>query len=200
MERVTGERQFEGEVTRKLEWVARKLSGDPELRKDLMQEMLAHFVRVQADKPGHRLPWYVKSCEYHARNYLRRGRSIDSLKRASQGVPLADSEADLCADCYHSATAVDPFDLEGQLVTNDLLHLLLPHLSGRQRQILFMLIQGFGVREVGRQLGISHPAVIKHRRKTACIARELLQDSEGVGVLVAIHNGTNGNGNGGAHA
>ena len=194
MERMMGDARVEGEVTRKLQWVARKLSGDPELQKDLTQEMLAHLVRVQTEKPGQRPPWYLKSCEFHARNYLRRGRSIDSLKRASQGIPLMQSEGEVCADRHYDATPADPFDLEGQLVTNDLLRLLLPHLSDRQRKILFLLITGFGVREVGRELGITHPAVIKNRRKIARIARELLQDSDGAGVAIALHNGANGNG------
>jgi hypothetical protein len=65
-----------------------------------------------------------------------------------------------------------------------------------QQQILFLLMKGCGVRETGRAVGITHPAVIKHRKKIARIARELLQESEGIGVAVAVRNGANENGNG----
>ena len=52
-----------------------------------MQEMFVHLVQVQTAEAGQTLSWYLKSCEFHARNYLKLGRSIDSLKRAHSGVP-----------------------------------------------------------------------------------------------------------------
>jgi hypothetical protein len=60
-------------------------------------------------------------------------------------------------------------------------------------------MKGCGVREAGRALGITHPAVIKHRKKIARIAHELLQESEGIGVAIAVRDGTNENGNGNGH-
>jgi hypothetical protein len=48
-------------------------------------------------------------------------------------------------------------------------------------------MQGCGVREAGRRLGMTHPAIIKHRRKIAHIAREILQQPAAVGA-------SNGNG------
>jgi transposase-like protein len=59
-------------------------------------------------------------------------------------------------------------------------------------------MKGCGVRETGREVGITHPAVIKHRKKIARVARELLQESTVVDL--ARHNGTDGNGKGEAQS
>ncbi len=69
----------ESRIVRQLRGVAAKLSADTELQKDLLQEMFIHLVRIEAELPGHTPSWYIKSCEFHARNYLKHGRSVDSL-------------------------------------------------------------------------------------------------------------------------
>jgi hypothetical protein len=57
-------------------------------------------------------------------------------------------------------------------------------------------MKGCGIREAARELGITHPAVIKHRKKITRIARELLQGSEGIGAAVPVRHGAKENGNG----
>lgn len=170
----------DGKIVGNLRAVACKLTRDQELQKDLMQEMFVHLVQVRTRTPNQTESWYIKSCEFHARNVMKLGRSIDSLKRARNGVPLTHTLSDSGNDHESSVTAVDPVDLEGELMTKDIVNLLLPHLSNTQKEILFLLMKGFGVRETGRRLGISHPAVIKHRRKIARIARDLLDESMSV--------------------
>ena len=61
-----------------------------------------------------------------------------------------------------------------------------------QQQVLSLLMKGYGVRQAAREFGVTHPAVIKHRKKIVRIARELLPESEGIGVAIAIRNGTEG--------
>jgi len=196
----------ENPIVKQLHGIAARLTSHPDVQKDLMQEMFVHFIHVQTAEPGQTLSWYLKSCEFHARNFLRQGCSIDSPKRARNGVSY--DEAPRGHDDEHRGEGmlisqpVSQIEIQGELITNDILNLILPHLSDRQQQVLFLLMKGCGVREAGRELGITHPAVIKHRKKIARIARELLQESEGVGVAVAVQHGTNGNGtgNGEAHA
>jgi DNA-directed RNA polymerase specialized sigma24 family protein len=170
----------ENQIVRQLHGIAGKLTADPDLQKDLMQEMFVHLVRIQTAEAGRTLSWYLKSCEFHTRTHLKLGRSIDSLKRDGNGAPDASPAFSL--------------EIQGELITNDIVNLILPQLSDMQQQILLLLMKGYGVRETGREVGITHPAVIKHRKKIARIARELLQESPSVGVAVARHNGTNGNG------
>jgi len=124
-----------------------------------------------------------------ARNYLARGRSVDSIKRGNNLVPLGQNDGDgddgldLCRD------VADPIDLRSELITRDIVDLLVPRLTDMQQQILFLLMHGFGVREIARQLRVSHPVVIKHRRKMARIASDLLADTGCIGS----RNGSQGN-------
>jgi RNA polymerase sigma factor (sigma-70 family) len=166
-------------IVLQLRGVALKLTSDAELRKDLLQEMFVHLFKVRTCQPAKTSSWYVKSCEFHARNYLKLGRSIDSLKRARNGVPL-DTAHGKDADWIGSVfEPIDPLDLRSELITKDIIDLVLPHLTDTQQRILFLLLQGFGVREVARELGISHPAVVKQRKKIARLVSALLDESSG---------------------
>jgi DNA-directed RNA polymerase specialized sigma24 family protein len=168
-------------IVKQLRWVAVKLTGDFDLQKDLMQEMFIHLVRAEAELPGHTTSWYIKSCEFRARDYLKGGRSVDSIKRCGNLVPLHPSNDDdnlcVCRD------APDPIDLHSELITRDIVDLLIPRLTEMQQQILFFLMHGFGVREIARELRVSHPAVIKHRKKIARSASAVLVDA---GCLVSL--------------
>lgn len=198
----------ENKIVRQLRGIASKLTADAELQKDLMQEMFLHLVEVETTEAGQTLSWYLKSCEFHARNYLKLGRSIDSLKRARNGVPYDEApseDGEQGGNGSHRAQA-GQIEIQGEIITNDIVNLIIPRLSEIQQQILFLLLKGCGVRETGREIGITHPAVIKHRKKIARIARELLQDSEGVGAARSISSPTvstgivGGNSDNGAHA
>jgi RNA polymerase sigma factor (sigma-70 family) len=190
----------ENPIVKQLHGIAARLTGDPNLQKDLMQEMFVHFVRVQTYEPGQTPGWYLKSCEFHARNYLKLGRSIDSPRRARNGVSYDAAprghDDEPRGGGVPSSPLVSQIEIQGELITNDILNLILPHLSDRQQQVLFLLMKGCGVREAARELGVTHPAVIKHRKRIARIARELLQESKGIGVAAAIRNGTGNNGGG----
>ncbi len=175
----------ENKIVRQLRGIASKLTADGELQKDLMQEMFVHLVQVQSAEAGQTPSWYMKSCEFHARNYLKLGRSIDSIKRARNGVPYDETPSD---DGGHASNGTRPahsvgqIEIQGEIITNDIVNLIVPRLSDKQQQILFLLLKGCGVRETAREIGITHPAVIKHRKKIARVAREFLQESEGHGA------------------
>ena len=153
------------------------MTRDLELQKDLLQEMFIHLVRVQVELPGRTPSWYTKSCEFHARNYLKHGRSVDSHKRARNLVPLGQVSNDVDGKVLFLLEPVDPLDLHSELVTQDVVDLIMLRLTETQQRIFFLLIRGLGVREIARELRITHPAVIKHRRKIARIAIELLQET-----------------------
>lgn len=165
----------ESKVLEKLRGVTAKLTANEELRKDLLQEMLIHLIDVELKQPGRTVSWYIKSCEYRARNYLKLGRSVDSHKRAGDLVPLG-----LCGDEHSTHVfpeAVDPNDGTAELAAREILDLVQPQLTSIQQEILELLMKGLGVREVARELGVSHPAVIKHRRKIAGLVDPLLNEA-----------------------
>jgi DNA-binding CsgD family transcriptional regulator len=164
------------QIVKKLRGVAAKLTGDLELQKDLMQEMFMHLVRVEADQPGQTPSWYLQGCQFHARGYLARGRSVDSIKRQKDLVSLDqgdDNDSTICV----SLDSPDPIDLHGEVITRDIVDLLVPQLTDLQQQILSLLMHGFGMREMARELRVSHPTVIKHRKRIARIASALLVDA-----------------------
>jgi DNA-directed RNA polymerase specialized sigma24 family protein len=184
----------ENVIVKQLQGIAARLTDDSELQKDLMQEMFVHLVRVQTAEPGQTLSWYLKSCEFHARRCLRLRGGIDLPERSGdETLPGADKHR---GNGAHTPAKVDQIVIQGEVITSDTLDLILPQLSDMQQRVLFLLMKGCGVREAARELGVTHPAVIKHRKKIARLARELLQESEGIGVAVAVQNGANGNGNG----
>ena len=80
-------------------------------------------------------------------------------------------------------------EIQGERITSDVVNRILPRLSDMQQEILFLLMKGCGVRETGREVGITHPAVIKHRKKIARIAREVAQEYASVAPMAAAgHN------------
>ena len=186
----------ENVIVRQLRGIASKLTANAELQKDLMQEMFLHLAHVETAEAGQTLSWYLKGCEFHARNYLKRGRSIDSFKRAHNGVAFDEAPSD---EGGHSGNGTqpqpaEPIQIQGEIMTQDIVNQIVPRLSDMQQRVLFLLLKGCGVREAAREIGITHPAVIKHRKKIARIARELLEESNSVGATAALPIRPNGNG------
>jgi DNA-binding NarL/FixJ family response regulator len=178
----------ENVIVRNLRSIAAKLTANAELQKDLMQEMFLHLANVETVEAGQTLSWYLKGCEFHARNYLKRGRSIDSLKRAHNAVALNEtpSDEDRHGGNVTQPQPLGPIQIQGEMLSADIVNQIVPRLTDMQQRVLFLLLKGYGVREAGREIGITHPAVIKHRKKIARIARELLAES---GKAVASGNG-----------
>jgi DNA-directed RNA polymerase specialized sigma24 family protein len=169
----------ENVIVRNLRGIAAKLTTNAELQKDLMQEMFLHLTHVEAVEAGQTLSWYLKGCEFHARNYLKRGRSIDSPKRAHHAVALDEtpSDEDRRDGNGPQPQPLGPIEIQGEMLSTDLVNQIMPRLTDMQRRVLLLLLKGYGVREAGREIGITHPAVIKHRKKIARIAHELLAES-----------------------
>jgi len=163
------------------------------MQKDLLQEMFIHLIQAETKLPNRTLSWYIKSCEFHARNYLKHGRSIDSIKRARNSVPLGQMDDDPHRDTYWPLDTMDPVDLHSELFTQDIVDLVMLNLTDMQQQIFSLLMKGFRVREIARELHITHPAVIKHRKRIARIASEFLEDSTAFAVMNGSSNGSNGN-------
>jgi DNA-directed RNA polymerase specialized sigma24 family protein len=181
-------------VVKELQEIASRLTGDPDVQKDLMHEMFLHLVRMRTANPDQLLSWHLKSCEFHARNHLkpdgRTGGPVPEVVRTGTGTE------GVVVDTHSTSPLVGQIEIQGERITSDVLNLILPLLSEMQQRVLYFLMKGCGVRETGRQLGITHPAVIKHRKKIARIAHELLQESEGNGVAAAVRDGAKKDDNG----
>lgn len=147
-----------------------RLTSNPALREDLMQEALIHLWQVQEQNPGQTKNWYVQNCRFHLLHYLAIGRSVDSPKRrASQVQPVENDENhDDLLDRFEGSDTV----LQ-DVSARDILSSLSKWLTEREMTILQWLAEGMATREIAKRIGISHPMVIKHRRKIAALAEKL---------------------------
>jgi RNA polymerase sigma factor (sigma-70 family) len=163
----------DSEIRARLSRMIWRLTPDFALRADLMQEALIRLWQIQIKEPAQSRSWYLQNCRFHLLHYLTSGRSVDSPKRrASQVCPSEEEE--------QGNDWMDQFESESTLLqeieVRDILALLAKVLSPREMSILHWMAEGLGTREIARQLNISHPMVIKHRRKIASLAFSIVGD------------------------
>ena len=146
-----------------------RLSSDASVRDDLMQEALVHLWLLEERRPGQRQSWYLQSCKFHLQNFLVAGRSVDSPKRRAGKVAYSDEGGETLL-----AAAVDVDNaVFGQVSAKDILSLLCGRLTPFEQSILNHLAEGMGAREIAERMDVTHPTVIKYRRKIASLAIRL---------------------------
>ncbi|MFA5157375.1 MAG: sigma-70 family RNA polymerase sigma factor [Candidatus Omnitrophota bacterium] len=144
---------------------------------DLFQEALLRlWLDFQRGKLDDKTDSYIlQGCYFHLKNYLRKARdkarlvSIDTLV-AEEGLNLDEM---LASD--RQLPACD--DLDEEMLSERMEKL---GLSGREKDILSLSMEGLTVREIGKRLGISHVMVIKLKAKikSKCIRfREEVKNS-----------------------
>jgi RNA polymerase sigma factor (sigma-70 family) len=150
--------------------IARRMVSNAALHEDLLQEALMHLWLIEARRPGQTRSWYLHSCRFHLQHYLASGRSVDSRKRRHREVRLSfeNDEITSMPDHFDADTA-----FLAQVCAREMMSLLSNQLKPRAQAILTCLSDGMGTREIARKLRISHPTVIKYRRKIAALALKL---------------------------
>jgi DNA-binding CsgD family transcriptional regulator len=146
------------------------MTGDATLREDLMQEALIHLWLLEEQRPGQTHSWYLQGCKFHLQHYLTAGRSIDSGKRRAGRVSLPEIPEDQC-DLFGQAETEGP--IVGLIHTREIIFLLSQRLSSQEKSILNCLADGLGAREIAARLKVTHPTIIKYRRKIARLALKL---------------------------
>ena len=147
--------------------IIRRLTPDAALRDDLSQEALVHLWLLEERRPGQSRSWYLQSCKYHLRNYLSAGKSVDSLKRRRGGMSFPGDTAEI--DDFVSEVELS-VPVIAQISARDIITQLSGRLSTFERSVLCYLAEGLRAREIAARLKVSHPTVIKHRRKIAALA------------------------------
>jgi DNA-directed RNA polymerase specialized sigma24 family protein len=153
-----------------LKGLVARLTWNPVLEPDLLQEALIHLWLTETRRPGQTPSWYLQSCKFHLQHYLSSGRSVDSAKRRGQQVDLnialeAESEGIRLMELEDS--------LLNEVSARDLISFLSPHLSNDGRAVLNCLSEGLGPREIGRRLKMSHSMVVRHRCRIAEVLTRL---------------------------
>src|SRR5262245_40281112 len=153
-----------------------RMTSNLALREDLMQEALIHLWQIQEQRPGQAESWYLQNCRYHLQHYLASGRSVDSPKRSSSQVHLVENGED-GTELLDLLTNLESYDaVVADVSARDIIQAMSKSLSERERLILVFLAEGLGTCEIAKRLKISHPMVIKHRRKIAALATKLAID------------------------
>ena len=159
----------QAETQERLSKIVSKLTTSVVLREDLMQEALTHLWQKESRLPGQTKSWYLQSCKFHLQHYLQAGRSIDSGKRRKGQVHIDHDEesGDLFAFGVTESVAFSHAS-EREAVT-----WLWARLQPMEQIVLSQLTEGWGIRDIARQLSVSHPTVIKSRRKIAGLLKRL---------------------------
>jgi len=163
---------FCSKVDEKLMAIAKKLTEDEDLQWDLYQEMSVHIWQIKRQYPDESDAWYFNGCRYRAIDYLKRGKSIDSKKRAN--VKIEDLYTSLPNGNWEVKPIIDDKDYESEIIVSDLVDKIGAKLTKTQRKILDYLLQGFSQKEIGKLLAISQQAVSKHRLSIKQVAAQFL--------------------------
>jgi DNA-directed RNA polymerase specialized sigma24 family protein len=148
----------------------RRMTSNPTLRDDLLQEALIHFWLTESRRPGQTKSWYLQCCKFHLQHYLASGRSLDSNKRRA-GQASVDSWADDQDDLFEQLDS--GHSVVTLVSTREIISLLSQQLLPHEKAVLNCLADGLGPREIGRRLNISHTMAIKHRCKIAQLLTRL---------------------------
>lgn len=162
-----------GDIQARLHWMVRRLvqpSSRHLGRDDLMQEALLHLWQQETESPGQSPHWYLQSCRFHLQNYLRQGRSVDSLKhfrdRVLHGGRMDEED--------HFADTAEPNGSQWDEVSvNDFMAQLSQWLTPQERDTLRCLMDGLTARETARCLEVSHTTVNRCRAQIAALAIKL---------------------------
>lgn len=124
------------------------------LQEDFMQEAMLHLWQTEAISLGKPACWYIRNSLFHVLELLRRGRSVDSLKRRHLGFPIGEYDGSARPG---DAEFPRERDILEQVCANDIWNELIQRLDSLNATILQRLVEGFGIREIARELGLSHP-------------------------------------------
>ena len=148
-----------------------KVTADRALHDDLTQEAYIHLWLRETQRPGQTQSWYFQSCRFFLQNHLRTGRSVDSTRHQKVSGALLEAHGSSETSADESAASDDP--VLALVSAREAVRLLEKWLTPPERQILSLLVEGYGVREIAARLDISHTSVIRHRRKIAGLASSL---------------------------
>jgi RNA polymerase sigma factor (sigma-70 family) len=148
-------------ITPALKYIARKhLFYSYYSEEDLYQEMCLYLWQHYAGglPIGINEAYIIKGCEFHIQNFLRKGRpkapisSLDELI-SSGGLTLADILEDKKGD-FRSA-------IDNKVTIDEIAEI---GLTDKEKSVLSYLLKGYTVREIAKELGVSHVMVLKHKK------------------------------------
>ena len=159
---------FEQRRTRGLlRGLVRRLTTDPALEDDLIQEAIIHLWLREKERPGQRPSWYIQGCRLYLQNYLRKGRSVDGgNRRFSVSLPMLGEQ-------HENLEPHTDDSLLSLVCARDVVRELSKWLTPLEKQVLNLSHEGLSLREIGERLNLSHTSIIRRQHNIASLARRL---------------------------
>ena len=122
----------------------------PSAQDDLYSEMCYAYVRKNGSLLGKSLAYTIRVCKNEALNNLFRGKSICSKQRNGTRIISLDSLSEQIPfpSCFEQ-------DIHTRLVIEKILEVL----TGRERQVAELIMEGDSETEIASDLGMSHQRV-----------------------------------------
>lgn len=150
-------------VSPKLRKLARNYNSRIKLidENDLYQEACTHlWNNFREGLPEGKNEFYVvRGCEFHLLNYLRKMKEKAWLSSLDETI---NEEGDVLRDVLPDTNYCIKDSTEKNITVSDIMN---NGFSPREKQVFAMLLKGFTVREVGKELGISHVMVVKSKNR-----------------------------------
>jgi DNA-directed RNA polymerase specialized sigma24 family protein len=148
-------------ITPALKYIARKnlLYGFYD-EKDLFQEMSLYlWEHYKYGLPiGINKAYVIKACEFHLKNFLRKGGKKPSILSLDAPIGL---EGQTLGDVTEDKNALYGLSLENKLTIDEIQNI---GLTSNEKSVLTRLLEGLTIREVAKDLEISHVMVLKYKK------------------------------------
>ncbi len=158
------------ELTPRIEGIARTIAYNREEQKDLFQEMWVHGFEKRNMLRDKTDAYILRSCYFHAKHYINKGKSIDSKRRDGTRVVSLYQKNDKGEEEMLPIPGSLPSP-EDAAIANIMREEISSLLSEVQKYILELLIQGYTSAEISRIKKTSRAAISKNlkniRRKVS---------------------------------
>ncbi|MDP2921107.1 MAG: sigma-70 family RNA polymerase sigma factor [Candidatus Omnitrophota bacterium] len=149
-------------ITPSLKYVARKhLLRGFYSEEDLFQEMCLYLWQHygQGLPIGINESYVIKGCEFHLQNFLRKGRPKVALTSLDELITPGGSQT--LADILEDKKAVSSSGIENKLTVDEIMKI---GLTADEKAVLTHLLKGSTMREIAKEMEISHVMVLKHKK------------------------------------
>lgn len=153
-----------GELESKIKRIAHMITDNREDQKDLLQEMWLHVFKQRDMLKDKTKAYILRSCYFHARHYISKGKSIDSKRRHGTHVVSLYQENNKGEEGVLSIPGGFPSPKD-VAITNIMIKEIKSLLSEAQKYILELLLQGYTSAEIARIKKITRAAVSKNLKK-----------------------------------
>lgn len=150
-------------ITPALKGVARKhlLYGFYDAE-DLYQEMCLYLWQnySQGLPIGINESYVIKGCEFHIQNFLRKGRPKVSFSSLEE--PTSAAGGEVLGDILEDKSVNIKSSMDEKITVDEIRNM---DLNDKEKAVFSYLLNGYTVREIAKELGVSHVMILKHKKE-----------------------------------